>query len=880
VDPEVSTVIRWLFRLGRLVASDEALGDLAEEYAGGTRGMSWLCRNLLSTIGSRRAQAATGVRRPELMSNLLQDIRYALRTLRRNPGFAVAAIAPIALGIGINTGIFSLLDAVALQPLPSPRASELVSVYQRFRGVRQRSVHGARSMFSFAEYERYRDRTQTLSDVMAYSVTQKVTLGGEAPREIEGVLVTCNYFDVLKRPVIGTGFTSANCDASNTPPAVVVSHELWMRVLASDREIVGQTITINGQRVAIVGVAPEGFDGIDITKAAFFAPVTMQALFRAGANYRDPHTSWLTIIARRKPGVTLDQARAELAVIAQQIDQDQPGRTTELNVSQARSLSLPEARNDLFSAASVVLAAFAFVLLIACANVANLLLARAAGRSREIAVRLSVGAGRGRLIQQLVTESLVIALIGGAAGSILAWWSFQELLELTIASLPGTIPALRIEAHPNLTVLSFATALTTATGLLFGLVPALQASRLDLQTLLNRDSAGAGRRTGGWLRGSLVGLQTAVCMILLISAGLLLRALYAAETVEPGFEYRNVAVVAFDLRGPGDDQQRAASFQQELIDRLGALPGVDAVAQVSKTPLSPGRTGTMFRLPNSEQWNEVDVNTVSPGFFSLVGIPIVRGRTFTSADLSGPAHTVIVTEATARRYWPTEDPVGRTLVTGPKSGVPLEIIGVVKDAQVSRIAQTESSYLYLPAGPSSQKGLSLLVRSPSDFATLAPAIRDIARELAPDLVVRVNRLEENVSFWRTLARVVAGLSGSLGALALMLASIGVYGVVAYVVSRRRREVMIRMALGANARDVQVLILRQTLRPVGLGIAIGVAAAAAAAKVLTSVLFGISPFDPIAFVGAPLFLVAVAVAASLLPTRQALTGDAMSALRAE
>jgi hypothetical protein len=285
-------------------------------------------------------------------------------------------------------------------------------------------------------------------------------------------------------------------------------------------------------------------------------------------------------------------------------------------------------------------------------------------------------------------------------------------------------------------------------------------------------------------------------------------------------------------------------------------------------------------LPNSEQWNEVDVNTVSPGFFSLVGIPIVRGRTFTSADLSGPAHTVIVTEATARRYWPTEDPVGRTLVTGPKSGVPLEIIGVVKDAQVSRIAQTESSYLYLPAGPSSQKGLSLLVRSPSDFATLAPAIRDIARELAPDLVVRVNRLEENVSFWRTLARVVAGLSGSLGALALMLASIGVYGVVAYVVSRRRREVMIRMALGANARDVQVLILRQTLRPVGLGIAIGVAAAAAAAKVLTSVLFGISPFDPIAFVGAPLFLVAVAVAASLLPTRQALTGDAMSALRAE
>jgi predicted permease len=835
---------------------------------------------MLSTIGTRRAQAANREGRSEMASNLWQDIRYALRTLRRNPGFAVAAIAPIALGIGINTGIFSLLDAVALQPLPSPRASELVSVYQRFRGVRQRSVHGARSMFSFAEYERYRDRAQTLSDLMAYSVTQKITLGGEAPREIEGVLVTCNYFDVLQRPVSGPGLSSANCDQPNAPPAVVVSHDLWKRALAADRDIVGRTITINGQRVAVVGVAPEGFDGIDITKAAFFAPLSMQALLRPGANYRDPHTSWLTIIGRRKPGVGLEQVRAELAIIAQQIDQDQPGRTTALNVSHATSMSLPEARKDLFSAATVVLAAFAFVLLIACANVANLLLARAAGRSREIAVRLSVGAGRGRLIQQLVTESLIIAVIGGAAGSILAWWSFQKLLALSIASLPGMIPALRIEAHPNLTVLSFAAGLTTATGLLFGLVPALQASRLDLQTLLNRDSAGAGRRTGGWLRGSLVGLQTAICMILLISAGLLLRALYAAETVEPGFDYRDVAVVAFDLRGPGYDQQRAAAFQQELIDRLGGLPGVEAVAQVSKTPLSPGRTGTMFRLPAGEPWNEIDVNTISPGFFSLIGIPIVRGRTFSAADLAGPLHTVIVTEATARRYWPAQEPIGQTLLMGMKGSVPLEIIGVARDAQVSRIAQTETSYMYLPAVLSAQRELSLLVRSRSDFAALAPAVREVARELAPDLVVRVNRLEENVSFWRTVARVVAGLSGSLGVLALALASIGVYGVVAYVVSRRRREVVIRMALGANTRDVQGLILRQTLRPVMIGVAIGIAGAAAVAQVLTSVLFGISPFDPIALVAAPLFLVAVAVAASLLPTRQALTVDAMTTLRSE
>jgi len=879
----MSTLVRWLLCLGRLVASEEALGDLYEELASGGRGKWWLCRNLLSTIGTRRAQAATGERRPEMMSNIVQDVRYSLRTLRRNPGFAVAAIAPIALGIGINTGIFSLLDAVALQPLPSPKASDLVSVYQQFRGVRERRINGARSMFSTPEYERYRDGTLTLSGVLAYSDSQKVTLGGDSPREIEGVLVTCNYFDVLqRRPVIGTGFTSANCGVPGAPPAVIVSQALWSQALSADQSLVGQTVMLNGQAVTVVGVAPEGFDGIDITKAAFFAPLAMQGVLKRGADYLDPYSSWLTIIGRRKAGASLAAVRAELAVIAQQIDQQQPGRTTVLTVSPARSLSLPEARRDLFSAATIVLAAFAFVLLIACANVANLLLARAAGRSREIAVRLSVGAGRRRLVQQLMTESLIIALIGGAAGSILAWWSFQTLLNAIIGSLPGTIPALRIDAHPNLTVLSFAVALTTATGLLFGLAPALQASRLDLQTLLNRDSAGAGRRTAGWLRGALVGLQTAICMVLLITAGLLLRALYVAQTVDPGFDYRHVAVVAFDLRGPGYDQHRATAFRQALSDRLGSLPGVETVAQASRIPLSLGRTQTMFRLPGSEQWNEIDINTISPGYFPLIGIPIVRGRSFTPADLTGSAHTVIITEATARRYWPSQDPVGQTIVMAQDqhASISMEIVGVAHDAQLSQIAHTPTSYMYLPAGASSQTGLSLLIRSATDFSALASAVRGVARQLAPGLVVRVHRLEENVTLWRTIAAVVAGLSGSLSLLALGLASIGVYGVVAYVVSRRRREVVIRLVLGAKIRDVESMILRQTLRPVAIGVAIGIAGAAAAARILDSILFGVSPFDPIAFVGAPLFLLAVAAMASLLPTRQALTGDAMSALRAE
>jgi predicted permease len=883
VPPEPARWIYWLFRVARFRVSEAELGDMQEEYARGNRSAFWLIRQILSAIRKPQPDVVFNERRTGMLSNFWSDLRYTLRTFRRNPGFAVAALVPIALGIGINTGVVSILNNVAFRSLPAPNPTELVNVYQEFQGVKKRRVHGARIMFSMPEYREYRDATRTLSGLAAYSMPWKVTLGGESPRELEGMLVTCNFFDVLeRRPAIGIGFTNANCDSPSAPPAVVLSHAAWTSAFAANPDIIRQTIMLNGHSVAVVGVAPEGFDGLELTRAAFFATTSLARgqLERVPIllDFQgDPQLSWLTLLGRRKRDADVSQVRAELAVIAGQIDRQQPGRTTVVNVVPSTALAFPHARREFFSVAAIIILAFGLVLLIACANVANVLLARAANRTREIATRLSLGASRGRLIRQLLTESLAIALLGGAAGSLLAWWSFQMLVAHLSSDLSGDIPQLRIDAYPDLTALCFALGLIAIAALVCGMVPAIQASKPDLQRAMKQGEADAGGQKAGWLRGTLIAVQISVCMVLLISAGLLLRALYAAHTIDPGFDYRNVAVVSYALRGPGWDDARVAAFQGQLMERIRSLPGAQSVAHASKVPLSPGRQQATFRLSVEGDELLVDTNDVSPEYFSLLGIPILRGRNFTATELQGASRAVIVSEATARRYWRGQNPVGRIIVMG---AVALEIVGVAKDAHVTHVAETESSYMYLPAGPSAQRGLRMLVRSQTDFAALARGITARTRELDPELVVRVTRLEGNLEYWRGRSRLTAGLSGALSLLALLLALVGVYGVVAYVVNRRRREVGIRLALGATARDVQHLIIRQTSRPIAIGVVIGVAAAAAASRALESVLFGISPFDPIALIGAASFLVSVAVVATILPTRAALKVDPVTALRCE
>jgi predicted permease len=814
-----------------------------------------------------------------MLSTFWSDLRYAARTLRKNPGFTTVAVLAISLGIGVNTGIFTVLNGVALRPLPLPGASDIVSVYQSIRGLKSRNVHGAPSFFSWPEYKSYRDDNHVLSGLAAYSPFLAVTLGGQQPQQLFGQLASCNYFEVLNEPpALGRAFSASDCAVAHEGAVVVLSDNLWRTTFAADPAIVGTSIVLNRQPFMVIGVAPAGFQGTEPIPAAFWAPVTMQALLERGTDwFEEPNMSWLVLLGRTKSGVSRSQVRADMAVIAGRIDQLTPGRKTKLQIETGTFLSMPEARKYITIVGVVLLAAVGMVLLIACANVANLLLARAASRQKEIAIRLSVGASRGRLIRQLLTESMLIALLGGALGSLIAVWSFEAIMDFILSHLPHGTPPLAVGVGPDIRVLGYALLLTLITGIVFGLVPAWQASRPDVNTALKQSGIG-GKSADGFLRHALVGTQVAVSMVLLIAAGLLLRGLYQAQTIDPGFEMKNVAVVSFDLRGQGYDDARAGLFQRQALDRLAALPGVDTVAEAGNSPLSDSHRGTVFSLPGQPGDYQVELNEVSPEFFSLLGIPIVRGRNLTGTEARTGAPVTIVTESTARRFWPNQDPIGKIVRMDDKSD--MQVIGVAKDAQVSHLARSNETFLYLPAGPKQQVRMQLLVHGVDGFASMAAGIRAAIHSIDPGLVVDVARLEDNLEFWRGPSRIAAILAGALGALGMLLACVGVYGVVSYAVSRRVREIGIRMTLGADAHEVRSLILRQAMRPVAIGALVGIAGCAAVSQILSGMLFGLSSHDPVAFVVVPLVLLSVALAASYIPARRATQVDPMIALRYE
>jgi predicted permease len=819
-----------------------------------------------------------------MLANLWADVRFAARTLSRNPGFAAAAIVTIALGVGVNTGIFTIVNGVLFRDLPAPDGHELVTISQEVEGVPDRV--GGIGGVSTAEYRIYSERTQTLAGVAGLSDPTQTTLGGESPQEVRGTIVTCDYFDVLEQPpAIGRGLTPADCQ-TGADPVVVLAHDLWTETFAADPQIVGRTVELNRQLFTVVGVAPEGtYSGWGLYRTAYFAPISTQPLLLPNENtYANDLAGWLVLLGRRDD--SLDQVRAELGVIAAQIDQLEPGRATTVSAERATPLgNVGFLRRPAMAVGGVIMTAFALVLLIACANVANLLLARATTRSREIVVRLSLGATRARVIRQLLTESVLISIAGGALGSVLALWSFQVLIAFALPTLsPVGAPTFFLDASPDVRVFAFTLALAFGTGVVFGLAPALQASRPDLHTAIKQDSSGAGSRRGGRLQGTLVGVQVAMCMVLMIAAGLLLRGLNATQTIELRFDYSNVVVASFDLRGGGYDAAEAAVFQRRLLEEANALPGVEAAALAVLEPLVVDAESAAVRLPSQDAsaFRSISLNGVTPGYFDLLGIPIVRGRAFTDADMTDASVATIVTEATARNFWPGQDPIGQILsmAVGPNQEVALNVVGVARDAETTSVGRVAPYYLYLPASPRSAQLLKLLVKSRTDFATTAAGIRAAVRALDDGLAVRVSPLEANLDYFRNLSSTLTALALALGVLALVLAAVGINGVVAYFVGRRTREIGIRMALGARAGDVLRLILKRTMRPVVIGAALGLAAGVAVSSVLSSVLFGVSPFDPIGVGAAALFVLGVALLAGFLPGRRVLRAQPMAALHYE
>jgi macrolide transport system ATP-binding/permease protein len=775
-----------------------------------------------------------------------------------------------------------VLNGVALRLLPLPHAEQMLSVNQIFHGRFTRNTHNGGNRFSYAEYLDYRDHNQVFTGLVAYDDSIEATLAGGTARQVMGTAASCNYFDVLREhPAQGRGFVGSDCAVSGQNAVVVVSDAFWRGSFAADPSFVGKRITLNRTAYTVVGIAPPGFTGTEPIASAFWVPITMQEILEPGTDrLRDDNMSWLVLLGRTQPGVTMQQVHADLDVIAGRLDQRHPGRITSLAITKATFFSSPEEREFLIPVASVVLAAFALVLLIACANVANLLLARASVRHKEIALRLSIGASRWRLVRQLLTESLLLALAGGLLGSLIAFWSTRKIMQFVMSHLPqDLLSGLTLNVAPDMRVLAFALLLTLLTGVAFGLIPAWQSSRLDLNIAMkgDRTSSVSGKRSGRFLLNALVGCQVAVCMVLLLAAGLLLRGLYYAQTVNPGFEEKNVAEMFLNLRAQGYDEYRATAFMGRLLERIEGLPGVIEVAQAECAPLSHDFSGDHFTIPGRADKIGIEYNHVSANYFSLVGIPIVRGRGFTPAEGSNGAG-VIVTESTAQRIWPGEDPLGKTL-RGSTGGYN-SVIGVAKDAQVSHLGKLDTSYLYFPAGPQDDSRSYVLVRYANGFKDVSNGIRHAAKSLDPDVSVDVIKLEDNLEKWRAPSRIVAALSGTLGGLALLLASIGVYGMVSYSVSRSVREIGIRMALGANGADVMRYELWQAMRPVLIGGVVGLVLCAGVSSVLESMMFGISAHDPIAFLAVPVFLLLVAVFASYIPARRAMRVDPMVALRCE
>ena len=817
------------------------------------------------------------------MDRFAQDFRFALRMLRVRPGFTVAALLSLALGIGANATIFSLVDALLLRPLPLADVDRLVAIST------VDVKNPGQAPLSHLNWKDLRAQNRTLDGMVGYDWTPMSVATTGDPEVLVGQMVPGDYFKLLQVPAErGRMFLPAEDDAPGAHPVAVLSDSFWHQRMAADPAAVGGTIRINGTPFTVIGIAPAWFQGPFVgVQPELWVPMAMNAVLRPNPDlnwYEERRGLAIFGIGRLKPGVSPAQARADLKSIMARLEREFPvdnkGRSVEVTpVAQA---TLPGGgRQGVISSSILLLGIVGIVLLIACANVANLLLARASARRREIAIRLSQGAARGRLVRQLMTESLVLALLGGGFGLLLALWAQAGLVAL-LPRMPFPVtPALGLTL--DFRVLLFTLGIALLTGVLFGLAPALASVKPEFLTAL-KDSPSAqgrsGRRIG--MRGVLVAAQVALSLVALIAAGLFLRSLGAASRIDPGYDPARLLAVSFDVGFAGLDPARGRQAIRSLEERVAALPGIEAVSVAQAGPMQGSFARSVFLegKENEKSGTLVQVNGVGAGYFATIGIPLRAGRVFTSADREGGAPVAIVNETMAKTFWPGVSAVGQRFKFFGDTN-PTEIVGVAKDAKYNGLGEDPQPYLYVPNEQRYASGVTLIARTARDPLALVSTVEREIRAFDRNLPITLARPVREVlseSLWAPQAGAL--LLALFGGLALILAAVGLYGVMSFAVAQRQREIGIRMALGAGSPSVLRLILGQATWIVGIGLILGLGLGFGVGRLAQSLLFGIPAADPVAFLGTSALLATVAFLASFIPARRAAGVDPSRVLRME
>jgi predicted permease len=821
----------------------------------------------------------------------MNDFRYALRTLQRSPGLAAVAVTSLALGIGANTAIFSVANAVILRSLPVQKPNELVVL----RYVTKKG--NIFDSFSYRDYLALHDAPDVLQGLSATSSIEVNLASEEATERVLGQLVSGNYFPVLGvRPRIGRLIGPEDDRDAGGHPVCVISQGLWQRRFGSAQDVVGRKIDLNGRAYSILGVTPEGFDGTGQgTRAQVYIPLMMaaQVLSRPSNPKAQPPflewTDWLQLVGRRKSNVTLARAETVLDTRFAQLPvahrdstfemssrHGKPGERSRLLVVDGRQ-GFDNLRFSYERPLLLLLFGVGLLLLIACANVASLLAARASGQRKQIAIRLALGASRWALIRQQLAESSLLAAGGAASGLLFSIWMSDLLLQLAPAR-----NNLQIDVRPDLVVVGFLIGVACLTVLLFGIAPALESGKSGVGPVLKSDSTGGGKRRGA-LGGMLVATQVALSIILLAGAGLLLRSLHNLKSIQIGFEPENVAVASLNPGANRYSSERAHALFESLIDRAETIPGVRAASAAMVSPLSgslwvysvevPGYPAAPKEIPMAY------VNAIGPGYFATIGSHLISGREFTRRDREGAPNVAVVNEQMAKKFWPGRDPLGQRFKAAAAEDKEVEVIGVVRDSIYRELREPKQTILYVPLLQGNFKTATLHLRITGDSAAVFTELRSRARELDREVpLYGMRTLETQIAGTLSPERMLASVSTILGALAIILAMVGLYSILANAVAQRTREIGIRMALGAEQRQVIAMVLRDTLKMVAIGVLVGIPVSLATSRWIVSYLYGIKPQDPFTFAAIVTLLALAAIAAAYVPSRRASKVDPMVVLR--